>query len=206
MGLWVPASSEIDNRETWPLTNFWILLLTLLEFFHKALTNASVSHYPITAQALVSDLADPDYSLVTFSGCGAFLWITVPTFCHQLAQEGWRLLAALPVNWAVTFTHPVKEFLQRCYWSVSKIGALSVPHLPHYQPQAVLMSAFVHAVDLSMEHFRCHVNRCSRINPTPDEDLAFCVYCRCVLVASPRHYKIWRRHIWSLYQLLCQPQ
>ena len=121
MGLWVPASSEIDNRETWPLTNFWILLLTLLEFFHKALTNASLSHYPITAQALVSDLADPDYSLVRFSGCGAFLWITVPTFCHQLAPEGWRLLAALPVNWAVTFTHPVKEFLQRCYWSVSKI-------------------------------------------------------------------------------------
>ena len=62
------------------------------------------------------------------------------------------------------------------------------------------------AVDLSMEHFRCHINRCSRINPTPDKDLAFCVYCRCVLVASPRHYKIWRRHIWSLYQLLCQPQ
>ena len=127
MGLWAPASSEIDNGETWPLTNFWILLLTLLEFFHKALTNASLSHYPITARALVSDLADPDYSLVTFTGCGAFLWITVPTFCHQLAPEGWGLLAALPVNWAVTFTHSVKEFLQRCYWSDSKKGPLSVP-------------------------------------------------------------------------------
>ena len=64
----------------------------------------------ITAQALVSDLAEPDYSLVTFSGCGAFLWITVPTFCHQLAPEGWRLLAALPVNWAVIWVPRLKIF------------------------------------------------------------------------------------------------
>ena len=107
MGFWVPASSEIDNRETLPLTNFWILLLKLLEFCHKALTNASLSLYPITAQALVSV---PDYSLVTFSGCGAFLWTTVPTLCHQLVPERWRLLAALPVNWTVAFIHPLKEF------------------------------------------------------------------------------------------------
>ena len=89
------------------LRNFWILLLKLLEFCHKALTNASLSLYPITAQALVSV---PDYSLVTFSGCGAFLWTTVPTLCHQLVPEGWRLLAALPVNWTVAFIHPLKEF------------------------------------------------------------------------------------------------
>ena len=128
VGFWVPAFSEIDNRETLPLTNFWILLLKLLEFCHKALTNASLSwRYPTTAQALVSH---PDYSLVTFSCCGAFPWITVPTLCHQLAPEGWRLLAALPVNWTVAFIHPVKEFLQRCSWSVSK-GPLPIPHLPH---------------------------------------------------------------------------
>ena len=43
MGVWVPAFSEIDSRETWPLTNFWILLWTLLEFCHKALKNVSLS-------------------------------------------------------------------------------------------------------------------------------------------------------------------
>ena len=84
-------------------------------------------------------------------------------------------------------------------------GPLSIPHFPHYQPQGCT-DVCLCAVDLWKEHFRCHINRCSRINPTPHKDLAFCVYCRCVLVASSRHYKIWRRHIWSLYQLLCQPQ
>ena len=165
MGFWVPASSEIDNRETWPLTNFWILLLKLLEFCHKALTNASLSHYPITAQALVSD---SDYSVVTFSGCGAFLWITVPTLCHQLAPEGWRLLAALPVHWTVTSIDPIKQILQCSPWSVSK-GPLSIPHFPHYQPQAV--DVCLGAVDLRMEHFRCHINRCSRIGTG---DVYFC--------------------------------
>ena len=102
-----PCLLRIFESFFWRFWNFFTKLWQVLVY--------------ITAQALVLDLADPDYSLVTFSGCGAFLWITVPTFCHQLAPEGWRLLAALPVNWAVTFTHPVKEFLQRCYWSVSKI-------------------------------------------------------------------------------------
>ena len=141
MGLRVPASSGIDNREASYESFFW---------------------------RLVSDLAVPDYSMVTFSGCGAFLGITVPTLCHQLVPEGWRLLAALPVNWTVTFIHPVKEFLQRCYWNVSK-GPLSVPYLPHYQPQAV--DVCLGAVDLRMEHFRCHINRCSRIGTG---DVYFC--------------------------------
>ena len=127
MGFWVPASSEIDRRETWPLTNFWILLLKLLEFCHKALTNASLSLYPTTGQALVSD---HDYSLVTFSGCGAFRWITVPTLCHQLAPEGWRLVAALPVHWTVSFIDPIKVILKCCCCNVNK-DPLSVPHLPH---------------------------------------------------------------------------
>jgi len=81
MGLWVPAFSEIDNGKTWPLTNFWILLLKLLEFCHKALTNASLSwRYPITAQALVSV---PDYSL-------ASLWLhflAVGRFSGLLSQH-----------------------------------------------------------------------------------------------------------------------
>ena len=109
-----------------------------------------------------------DYSLVTFSGCGAFLWSTVPTFCHQLAPEGWRLLAALPVNWTATSIDPIKQSLQCCPWSVSK-GPLSVPHLPHYQPQAVDVCLAV--VHLGMEHFRCHINRCSRIGTG---DVYFC--------------------------------
>ena len=88
---------------------------------------ASLSLYPTTAQALVSD---PDHSLVTFSGCGAFRWITAPTLCHQLAPEGWRLLAALSVHWTVSFIDPIKVILKCCCCNVNK-DPLSVPHLPH---------------------------------------------------------------------------
>ena len=110
---------------------------------------ASLSLYPTTAQALV-----------TFSGCGAFLWITVPTLCHQLAPEGWRFLAALPVNWTVAFIHPLKVSLKCCRFNVNK-DPLSVPHLPHYQSQAVDVCLGV--VHLGKKHFWCHINRCSRI-------------------------------------------
>ena len=86
-----------------------------------------------------------DHSFVTFFGCGSFSWIPVPALCHQLFPEWRRRHASLPVNWTVAFTQRSK-------------GPLSVPHLPHYQPQAVDVCLGV--VHSGTEHFRCHINRC----------------------------------------------
>ena len=109
-----------------------------------------------------------DHSFVTFFGCGAFNWIPVPTLFHQLFPKGWRRLATLHFYWTVTFIDPVKEFLQRCCWSISK-DPTSVPHLPHYQPQAVdVCHGAVHSV---MKNFRCHINGCSRKSAG---DIYFC--------------------------------
>ena len=151
-GLWLPASFESDNREA---SNFLILFLVLLEFCHKALTFASLLLilYEISFRSYRTD-----YSFVTFFGCWAFIWIPIPTLFHQLFPEGWRRLATLPVNWTVTLIHPLKEILKCFSRSVSK-GLLCVPHLPHYQPQAVDVCLGV--VDSGMTHFRCHINRCS---------------------------------------------
>ena len=132
--------------------------LTLLKFCHKALTCASLLLIPYNGSDISFISYRTDYSFVTFFGCWAFIWIPVPTLFHQLFPEGWRRLATLLVNWTVTFIHPLKEILKCFSWSVGK-GPLSVPHLPHYQPQAVDVCLGV--VHSGMKHFRCHVNRCS---------------------------------------------
>ena len=96
-----------------------------------------------------------DHSFVTFLSCWAVLWIAVPTLYHQPFPEGWRRSATLLVNWAVTFIDPIKQILWCCSQIVSK-DPLSVPHLPHYQPQAV--DVCLGAVHSGMKHFRCCIN------------------------------------------------
>ena len=62
------------------------------------------------------------------------------------------------------------------------------------------------------------ISKTERAKPTPDKDLACCVYCRCVLLASSRHYSKYDGGTYGLcsynnfslflysylFQLLCQ--